>query len=492
MATPPSSPPLHVVLDALQAESELSDEQLAALPPLDEVELVPQSDSRLIEHAEPGVFTYHPYKLFIGEHNSNPFYAYLYIKGGRKVYQIELCSVDTATGSHYPPIEANWYGTVNNLAYPFNSFLGVARFVAVVKWYFLLAFRAGEFEVDPRVKMTPSWCSGLQGACNELIAAPCIEEERTAKILERKAVATKRKTAEERTRDQDTAKQAMRFRTTKELASTPETKADTRPRRNSTRTEPTTVADHESDKDQKSRRTRQSADRRTSRLPRAIPTRDSAPGLSHLKPQLEVGTLKESRRQLNPVHQELGYPSPAPYSQDARQSRHRSDQGELALQHEEVRSYDRQPTDLISTHTAMPARDPRRVRKVSANRKSHTIKDGRVRTEERPARRRRSEQATRGLKQSAADGSAEENSDGDYATKMSWKQEEERTTRTGDDDVEDEQSRNAAGKLEQARREEEWMGLYRQKVAVSRRMRDLEDEMTVEDKLDVFDRVRYG
>lgn len=186
MATPPAAAPLHVLLQALKNEFELTDEQLAALPSLDEVDLVLQSYSRLIEHAQPGVVTYHPYKLFIGEYKNHPFHAYLARRGLRKQYQIELCSVDTKKRTYFEPMAATWYGTVNNLAYPFNTFLGTARFVAVVKWYFLLAFRAGEFNEDPGFSVTASWCKDLQGACDELIAAPGREEGRKLKELEEK------------------------------------------------------------------------------------------------------------------------------------------------------------------------------------------------------------------------------------------------------------------------------------------------------------------
>jgi hypothetical protein len=40
MTTPPFSPPAYVVLQALQNDFKLTDEQLAALPPLEEVELI--------------------------------------------------------------------------------------------------------------------------------------------------------------------------------------------------------------------------------------------------------------------------------------------------------------------------------------------------------------------------------------------------------------------------------------------------------------------
>ena len=178
MTTPPFSPPLHVVLQAIQYDFKLTDEQLAALPPLEEVELISQTDSGKIQHADVKTYNYHPFKLFIGQHKNDPFHAYLMRTGARKQYKIELCSVDTEKDIDYPPMDAQWFGTVDNLAYPFNAFLGAARFTAVVKWYFLLAFRSGEFDEDPGFNVTESWRKELQGACDELTVAPQRERQR--------------------------------------------------------------------------------------------------------------------------------------------------------------------------------------------------------------------------------------------------------------------------------------------------------------------------
>lgn len=108
MTTPPFSSPFHVVLQALRTDLNLSEEQLAALPPLEEVELTPQSDSHKIQHADVKPYNYHPYKLFIGEHKNNPFHAYLRRTGKRQHYRIELCSVNKEEDTDYPPMDAQW------------------------------------------------------------------------------------------------------------------------------------------------------------------------------------------------------------------------------------------------------------------------------------------------------------------------------------------------------------------------------------------------
>ncbi|KAF9695271.1 hypothetical protein EKO04_006819 [Ascochyta lentis] len=188
--TPPS------ILEALKDEFELSDAQFDALPPLSEVDLVRQNDSHLIEHATLPTSTYHPYKLFIGEVNNDAFHVYLYrATGSKRQCKMEITSVDLDSRSHYDPIEAIYYGTIRDLAYPFNSFLGAARFVAVVKWYFTVGLRTGVFDEDPGFALSSSWRRDLQGACNELIAVTKMEE------YEKQRDEAKRVEKEERVRE---------------------------------------------------------------------------------------------------------------------------------------------------------------------------------------------------------------------------------------------------------------------------------------------------
>ncbi|KAJ4318748.1 hypothetical protein N0V94_004262 [Neodidymelliopsis sp. IMI 364377] len=121
------------ILMQLQAEFELTDEQLDALPVLSEVDLIPQSDSHLIMHTAMAPFVYHPYKLFIGEIDKARFYSYLSRTARGKRYKIEIAGVDSKSENHREPWDATYYGSLKDLAYPFNEFLGTARFVAVVR-----------------------------------------------------------------------------------------------------------------------------------------------------------------------------------------------------------------------------------------------------------------------------------------------------------------------------------------------------------------------
>lgn len=163
----------------LQADFELTDEQLDALPALSEVDLIPQSDSHLIMHTAMAPFTYHPHKLFVGEIDKARFYSYLSRTARGKRYKIEIAGVDSKSENYCEPWDATYYGSLKDLAYPFNEFLGTARFVAVVRWYFLLGFRVNQFQEDPGFALTASWRKDLQGACNELIAATERENKQT-------------------------------------------------------------------------------------------------------------------------------------------------------------------------------------------------------------------------------------------------------------------------------------------------------------------------
>jgi hypothetical protein len=81
-------------LQQLQGEFELTDKQLAALPFLSKVDLVPQANSHLIEHTELTPFTYHSYKHFVGESFNESSHVYLYrTAGSKRQYQLEITSI---------------------------------------------------------------------------------------------------------------------------------------------------------------------------------------------------------------------------------------------------------------------------------------------------------------------------------------------------------------------------------------------------------------
>jgi len=184
MDSSPSTDPRHLAqaLKELQDNFKLSNEQLAALPALDDVDLVPQNDSHFIQTEDVGLRTAHPFKLYIGESNGSPFYVYLFEQGRRRQMKIEIDSVDEDGGSFWP-VDPQYFGTVQNLAYPFNEWLGASRFLAAVKFYFLLGYRLGLYDKDPGFSVTKSWRNDLQGACNDLIKAneEIAREERVKK-----------------------------------------------------------------------------------------------------------------------------------------------------------------------------------------------------------------------------------------------------------------------------------------------------------------------
>jgi hypothetical protein len=161
---------LSKMLEELQEEFELNDEQVAALPVLDDIDLIPQSDSHHIQTEEVGVRTAHPYKLFIGESKGEPIYVYLFKQTRARQMKIEINSVDE-DGESFWGLDPQFFANVDNLAYPFIEWEGIGRFFAAVKFYFLLGLRVGLYPDDPGFSMSKTWRGDLQGACNDLIKA---------------------------------------------------------------------------------------------------------------------------------------------------------------------------------------------------------------------------------------------------------------------------------------------------------------------------------
>lgn len=537
MTTPPSSPPFHVVLQALKNDFEHTEEQLAALPPLEEVDLTAQTDSGQIQHVENKVFTYHPYKIFIGENDGEPFHAYLTRSGERKHYRIELCSVNAKDETHYEPMEADWFGTVNNLACPFNTFLGKGRFVAVVKWYFMLAFRAGEFDEDPGFAVTKFWQSDLQGACDELIAAPQKEQLKKIRDLEKKAEMLKR-TIAKRNRESEGS-------VGKQTSQSPETdmtssqrkfrdEYDAVRRRARRSGGPTRVLGGVTELDEQ--RNEETRDRHDS-LPRPRrlgfnEARIFYPEVGHVPPfvpyHMSPGPpchLPDPRETTRLFHKQRNNQSPRkqnaisnpPFGSPVEARGKRTPAGREAARiksrfiEEGIVPTNERPTrrqksrhatneeTLDDNSNSLAAGDVfLRTQEDFEEWKSRTVKERTEGVDERPARRRKSEHAAEGDRVDAADDSAEGNKDNEAAQRMSWTQEVEQLTPTGEgdekDDVEEEEVEEEPVMAEakaRARREEEWMRRLKQRQALAQQMREIEDEMGVEERLDLFDKVKH-
>jgi hypothetical protein len=202
--------------------------------------------------------------------------------GARKQYKIELCSVDTGRIIDYPPIDAQWFGTVDDLAYPFNAFLGAAHFTAVVKWYFLLAFGAGEFDEDPGFNVTESWRKELQSACDELIAAPQREQQREPndriKELEKKAEMLRHEITKKKEDDQTVEQQAREFKRIDTVLLQPKTRDKNGRHQRTTRKTDGRTRDLQDDKKPRIRRDKEYTDRRTT-LPPPRPHRTNEAGI---------------------------------------------------------------------------------------------------------------------------------------------------------------------------------------------------------------------
>jgi hypothetical protein len=478
MTTPPSSPPFHVVLQALQNDFGLSEEQLAALPPLDEVELIPQTDSHLIQHVETKVFTYHPYKLFVGENNGEPFHAYLTRNGERKQYKIELCSVDAKNETTYEPMEAGWFGTVNNLAYPFNTFLGKARFVAVVKWYFMLAFRAGEYDEDPGFAVTATWQNDLKGACGELIAASHREQQKEQqtkiKDLEKKADILKRAIAKKNRESEGTAEQqATESQHTNLFKTKAESQAGESAQRKSSRPLPTPSTDPEGGNVTTSQRPRQPKNRRTSYPPHAVIALEKSRGLQPLPQHRAIWDLEGSRLH-SPYDPAVRHPvPPTPYQYEPFPRPYSRPGGkEWMIQRMlKGRGQYRQSDDGVVQN------------------KTRFIEHAIVPTDERPTRRRKSGHTAKDDKTDVVDGNKKD----EDPKRMSWTQEVDQLAPSVEDREEDEMKAEEVETDDsvQAERERKWMQLFRTRAEMLQQMHRLEDEMDVNERLDLFDKVKY-
>lgn len=139
-------------LERLRVQFELTDEQLAALPELSEISLLEQNDSHRIRSHE-GVRFAHPFKLYVGEmkwkmdgeKGHDPAYVYLF-EGQRKHMKMMIGSGEAAC--HWQSMDIMYYANLTKLAYLWNEWEGVARFVTVVKFYFTLGRIAGLYTTD--------------------------------------------------------------------------------------------------------------------------------------------------------------------------------------------------------------------------------------------------------------------------------------------------------------------------------------------------------
>ncbi|KAJ4366768.1 hypothetical protein N0V83_007293 [Neocucurbitaria cava] len=159
-------------LESLRIQFKLTDEQLAALPELSEISLLEQNDShRILSHE--GVRFAHPFKLYVGamkwemDGEKGRDSAYVYLFEGQRKHMKMLIGSGEANG-HWEPMDIMYYATLTKLAYPWNEWEGVSRFVAVVKFYFTLGRIAGLYTVDPGFQFAKTWARDLQGACDEL------------------------------------------------------------------------------------------------------------------------------------------------------------------------------------------------------------------------------------------------------------------------------------------------------------------------------------
>lgn len=496
MATPPSTPPLSTVLEALKADFDLTDEQFAALPSLDEVDLVRQNDSELIEHTEPTNFRYHRFKLYIGENQNEPWHLYLFRAGNRKQYQLEITSVDLDNGSHHEPYDARYFGTVSDLAYPFNSFLCAARFIAVVKWYFLLGFRAGTFDEDPGFLITTSWRRDLQGACEELIAALKRELRMQQRDGESRFGGESRAKGDERRKHIETITPANELQKATASAAKLETKTNRRTQRPAPVENPLPTTGFDGNNEIQERKPRQVSGHGKSHSASTTP-------LPNEREVDHQSLTPMDARQPRPSRNSTSYGSSSPplfprgYGQATRDRRRSQSpqrfQPRTGLQQREGT----QPAgSLVKSRARDTTRRERSRDDGEAARKTVRFKEARSVTAGVQPRQKIEREYAIGVDGRVALGSSANDMESpdrtDARRRTVVEAQEFLFSKDEQDEDENEDSTRRSANTERASREDEWMQLYRQKVETSRRMRIIEDEMGIEERLAVFDKIKYA
>lgn len=193
MNLPALHPQRHAAaLSELRQELDLSGDQIAALPTLNEVDLIPQDESRFIRTIPHGARKAHPFKLYIGESEGKSYHVYLFEQAVNGPMKMEIHSVDEE-GNCETPLDVKWFGTVKELAFPFNEWLSSSRFTAAVRFYFMLGYKSELYADDPGFAVTKSWIKDMQGACDDIIKAnsQLSDEQKEKKRVEKTATAHK-------------------------------------------------------------------------------------------------------------------------------------------------------------------------------------------------------------------------------------------------------------------------------------------------------------
>ena len=164
---------LQVALEALQADFELTDEQLKVLPDLDsKIDLVIQNDEHRIPTLSPIKRTAHPYKLYISNHKDERRYVYLFRRGRGRSMVLKIAGENDEQG-YYDQWGPMYYHSVDELAYPFNETTSEPQFRALVRFYFILGLKIGRYTEDPEFTGTTKWHKDLRAACDVLINFEC-------------------------------------------------------------------------------------------------------------------------------------------------------------------------------------------------------------------------------------------------------------------------------------------------------------------------------
>jgi hypothetical protein len=294
------------------------------------------------------------------------------------------------------------------------------------------------------------------------------------KGLEKKAEILKRAIAKKNRESEGTAEQqATESHHTNLFKAKADFQAGGPARRRSSRQQPTLSTDPEGSNVTASQRPRQPTDRRTSYPPHAAPTLEQPHGLQSLPYDRAVQDFEDSRLH-SPYDSAARHPVPPTSYQYEPFPRPYSRLGEKDWMIQRMlkgRGHYRQLDDGVVQN------------------KTRFIEHAIVPTDERPTRRRKSGHTAKDDKTDVVDGNKKD----EDPKRMSWTQEVDQLAPSVEDREEDEMKAEEVETDDsvQAERERKWMQLFRTRAEMLQQMHRLEDEMDVNERLDLFDKVKY-
>jgi hypothetical protein len=157
---------LSIALQNLQQGFQLSDAQISCIPLFRAIRLKAQHDSHLVTFDDSKTRNAHPFKLFIDmqeidEEDDKKPYACLF-KLGKSPFQIFIMGANKS--NYWLACNQTYYGSVKDVAFPYDELMATSKFIALVRFYFTLDHRVGLYTTNPGFTLSESWRQDLQNA----------------------------------------------------------------------------------------------------------------------------------------------------------------------------------------------------------------------------------------------------------------------------------------------------------------------------------------